>query len=268
MEVVLASPWRSGWAQLLVEAGTDAQLADPDVDKLTYRVVAGRLALTVETADGSPTGAEARGVVAATWALSGETCAVCGGPGDPVELAGGERSTLCGGCRGPGAAVLPREWRTAADAAPHAYPTLKALVGAEDLAALMDARHAPAEHRGWPVRSAGGSDQGLSFSATGYPGWNHLVRAALALLLPDECAGAHTPWRLAQLKEQCGQLVIIHAGETPFRRGVSRLVATISRRTCIFCGRRGQMAGTGWMHPSCERCRNPRPVRPPQQRPG
>ena len=46
--------------------------------------------------------------------------------------------------------------------------------------------------------------------------------AALALLLPDECAGAHTPWRLRQLEERLGELVIHQAGETPFRRGVRR----------------------------------------------
>ena len=86
------------------------------------------------------------------------------------------------------------------------------------------------------------------------------MRAGLALLMPDECAGAHTPWRLAQLKERLGEVVIIHAGETAFRRGVSRLAATISRRTCIFCGRRGQMVETGWMHPACGRCRGRRPA--------
>ena len=95
----------------------------------------------------------------------------------------------------------------------------------------MDARHAPAEHCGWSVRSAGGPARGLSLSATGRAGWNHLVRAALVLLLPDKCAGTHTPWRLSQLKERLGEPVVIRAGETPFRRGVSRLVATIGRQT-------------------------------------
>ena len=149
MEGIVASTWRSGWAQRLVEAGPDAQRADPDIEKLTYRDVAGRLVLTVEMGDASPINAEARGVVAAVWALSSETCAACAGPGDPVELAGGERSTLCSGCRGPAAKVLPHEWPTRLDIAPQAYPTLEELVGA-------DATHAPAEHRGWPVRSAGG----------------------------------------------------------------------------------------------------------------
>ena len=86
--------------------------------------------------------------------------------------------------------------------------------------------------------------------------------AALALLLPDECAGAHTPWRLRQLKERLGELVIHQAGETPFRRGrQARLLATVSQRTCIFCGRPGRMVETGWMHPACERCRGQRTVR-------
>ena len=48
-------------ARLLVEAGADAHLADPEIDKLTQRVVAGRLALTVETADGSRCQAARRG---------------------------------------------------------------------------------------------------------------------------------------------------------------------------------------------------------------
>ena len=238
MKIILASA--CGWARLLTSAAADAQLADPDIDKLTCRVVAGRLALPVETADGSPVDAEARGVLAAAWTLSGETCALCADPGDPVELASGERSTRCRGCRGAEATVLPREWRTAIETAPHAYPTLDDLVGAEDLAALMDARHAPGDHRGWPAAAAGGRARGLAVSATGHAGWNHLVRAALALLLPDECAGAHTPWRLRQLKERLGDGVKVSRRLPPRCGGGdqalsdSRLAVpgSAARRTC------------------------------------
>ena len=53
---------------------------------------------------------------------------------------------------------------------------LEDLVGAEVLAALMDARHAPGNHRGWPAAAAAGRARGLALTATGHAGWNHVAR--------------------------------------------------------------------------------------------
>jgi hypothetical protein len=47
------------------------------------------------------------GVMAAATALSGETCALCGGPGDPVRHIDHWLSTRCKGCRTAGQQVLP-----------------------------------------------------------------------------------------------------------------------------------------------------------------
>ena len=69
---------------------------------------------------------EARGVVAATWAPSRETCAVCAGPGDPAvpQL------------------PRPRGEGSGARVADDARGRRARLVGGEDLAALMDAPRA------------------------------------------------------------------------------------------------------------------------------
>ena len=71
-----------------------------------------------------------------------------------------------------GAATSPR---------PNACPTIEDLVGAEDLATLMDARHTS--------RPPAGNSEAWPSRRPATRAGNHLVRAALALLLPDECAG-------------------------------------------------------------------------------
>ena len=57
-----------------------------------------------------------QGILAAIHAASTETCANCGGPGDPVTLRSGQRSTRCADCREPGDLVRPRPpWRRERD---------------------------------------------------------------------------------------------------------------------------------------------------------
>ena len=54
----------------------------------------------------------------------------------------------------------------------------------------MEARHEPNEHRTWPVTTV--DHGGNLLSGVEAPGWNHLVRAALRLLLPMECPGSRS----------------------------------------------------------------------------
>jgi hypothetical protein len=104
--------------------------------------------------------ARARGVAAAAHALSGEICDQCGGPGDPVRLAGTPtRTTRCGRCSGSADEVLPRPaWRRDRDVAREtpdpstsyrsyrSCPVVEDVISDEDLKALMEAR----KHDGWP----------------------------------------------------------------------------------------------------------------------
>ena len=123
------------------------------------------------------------------------------------------------------------------------YATLEDLLG-EDLAALMEAR-VPATQRRWPLTPVG-SAQGLAPWGLDYTGWLHLLRAALTLLLPDECDGQAQPIRITQIKQRLGVLVIHHVGRTALRRGVCELVERISGHTCMKCGHPGRPRG-GWI---------------------
>ena len=94
----------------------------------------------------------------------------------------------------------------------------------------------------------------------GHGGWNHLVRAAFTLLLPEQCEGNARPCRVTQVKERLGRLVIHHVGQTDFRRGIRQLLERISETTCIMCGQPGRRHETGWIHPGCDACKaNERP---------
>ena len=265
--VIVRDPWiRPGWVRLITEAVAAAQTADSTVDGVAYGVKGGRLHL--EPASGAAN-ERARGILAAARALSGEICERCGGPGGPVELASGSRGARCGGCRTASDQVLPRPaWRrdrdlereavdTAARESHRQYATLEDLLG-EDLAALMEAR-VRATQRRWPLTPVG-SAQGLAPWGLDYTGWLHLLRAALTLLLPDECDGQAQPIRITQIKQRLGVLVIHHVGRTALRRGVCELVERISGHTCMKCGHPGRPRG-GRCEPLCETCWKP-PIRP------
>ena len=179
------------------------------------------------------------GILAAIHAASTETCAACGGPGDPVTLQSGRRSTRCADCREPGDVVRPRPpWRRERDprdGRAQRAPLVEDLVGLEDLESLMEARHAPGEHRTWPVTTV--NHGGNLLSGVEAAGWNHLVRAALRLLLPMECPGSNPVWRLRQLKEKVGKLVIHHNRNTPFLEGVTDGFRELGATVCWHCGR-------------------------------
>ena len=48
----------------------------------------------------------------------------------------------------------------------------------------MEARHTPTTHPGWPVRAAGGDPDAEVLRVISAAGWNHLLRAGFAALLP------------------------------------------------------------------------------------
>ena len=101
----------------------------------------------------------------------------------------------------------------------------------------------------------------------GGAGWNHLLRAGLAVLLPLECPGVAPTWRAGQIKERLGRLKIHHRRHTPFYEGIGAILSDVSATTCIYCGRPGRMRRPGWIHPACDQCwaleqRNPELVNP------
>ena len=198
-----------------------------------------------------------RGILAAIHAASTETCASCGGPGDPVTLQSGRRSTRCADCRGPSDLVRPRPpWRQERDpqdGRAQRAPLVENPVGLEDLEILMEARHEPGEHRTWPVTTV--DRGGNQLSGVEAAGWNHLVRAALRLLLPMECPGSNPIWRLGQLKEKFGELVICHARYTPFLGGVTDGFRELSATVYWHCGRQGRRTTIDTpIQPACSRC--------------
>ena len=204
--------------------------------------------------------AHAAGVAVAAHALSGEVCALCGALGHPVRLAGtGARTTRCDGCRRPGDERLERPpWRRSCDASREAVdprcsvPLVEDLIDDADLAALMEARK-PA----WP--RVGLTDPDGVVWAIGADGWNGLLRAAFSVLLPLQCAGQARPFRLSQVKERLGVLVIHGSGFDALRLGVVQCVEACSRSVCIVCGRPGtqRLANPyrgGWIRSECDRC--------------
>ena len=102
---------------------------------------------------------------------------------------------------------------------------LENLAGTEDLAALMEARYTPTTHPGWPVRRAGGDPDGGALRVIGAAGWNHLLRAGFAALLPLECPGVAPPGRLMCAKERLGRLTVDNCQPTPFYCHPERLSA-------------------------------------------
>lgn len=196
----------SGWREIVrtARAAVDEGSDDGDagaVVEATGLDDRGRLLLRIS----SNLPARARGVAAAAHALSGEICDQCGGPGDPVRLAGTPtRTTRCDHCRGTADEVLPRlAWRRHRDVAretpdPHAShrsyrncPVVEDILTDEDLAALMEVR----EHDGWPMELAGGV-YGMPYWLIWGTGWNALIRAAFTLLLSLQCDGQAQPLRL------------------------------------------------------------------------
>ena len=199
-----------------------------------------------------------RGILAAIHTASTEMCAACGGPGDPVTLQSGQRSTRCADCREPGDLVRARPpWRRERDpqdGRAQRAPLVEDLIGLEDLEILMEAGHEPGEHRTWPVTTV--DHGGNLLSGVEAAGWNHLVRAALRLLLPMECPGSNPVWRLGQLKEKFGKLIIYHnARYSAFLHGITAGIAEVSATVCWHCGRQGRrLTIDRQIQPACSRC--------------
>ena len=255
----------TGWRRLITAT---VRLAHRDGTRLQRRLADGRLLFEPVGETTSRSAGRVRGIVTGARALSAEICQACGGPGDPVTLGRGGRGTRCGDCREPGDRLLPRPaWRRKRETGHEAPGLLEDLVGTQDLADLMDARHTPAKHASWPVRRSQGDPYMTIVCPIDGAGWNHLLRGGLAVLLPLKCPGVTPPWRAGQIKERLGRLKIHHRRHTPFYEGIGAILSDVSATTCIYCGRPGRMRRPGWMHPACDQCwtleqRDPELVRP------
>ena len=108
----------TGWRRLIT---TTVQLAHRDGTRLRRRPADERLLFKPVWETTGPSAERVRGIVTGAWALSPEICQGCGGPGDPVTRGRGRQ-------------------RESGDEAPG---LLEDLVGAQDLADLMDGRHTP-----------------------------------------------------------------------------------------------------------------------------
>lgn len=201
---------------------------------------------------------KARGVAAIAHALSREVCRACGGAGHPaVELRTAAPTTLCDSCRGTwhGRAERPAWRRRDRGHELEAEPLVEDLIGDDELAALMEAHFAPADHRGWP-RTMFTTQGGIVWTVGG-AGWNALLRAAFAVLLPLQCEGQTTPLRIGQVKERLGALIVHAWPIDDFRQGVVDGVTCYSQRICIHCGQPGTLRDgptVGWIRPECEAC--------------
>ena len=199
-------------------------------------------------------GVRARNRDGGLWTLSLEICQAWGGPGDPTRRTNGRRAALCARHREPGDVELARgPWRQP-DGADGFGGRLEELTGSEELVAIMEARCAPEDQRGWPLVRAAGDPDADTLHAIGAAGWTHLFRAGFAALLPLECAGAERPWRLAKAKERLGRIRVHSQPVTPLHTGIEELLAEVSATTCIFCGQPGRMRVRGWIHPACSKC--------------
>ena len=144
----------TGWRRLITAT---VRLADRDGTRLQRRPADGRLLFEPVGETTSRSAERVRGIVTGAWALSAEICQACGGPGDPVTLGRGGRGTRCGDCREPSDRVLARPaWCRKRETGHEAPGLIEDLVGAQNLADLMEARHTPATYAGWPVRRSQG----------------------------------------------------------------------------------------------------------------
>ena len=55
-----------------------------------------------------------------------------------------------------------------------------------------------------------------------------------------ECPGSNPVWRLGQLKEKVGKLIIYHVHSTRFLEGVTDGFRELSATVCWHCGRQGR----------------------------
>ena len=247
-----------GW-MAIAAAASEAAGEDGRPGRVDDAALSGQGGLLLEIASEQPE--HARGLAAIAHALSKEICTACGGAGHPaVELRTGAPTTLCDRCRGTEHARRERpEWRQRDRghelACGQAGPVVDDLIDDDELAALMEARFAPAEHRGWPRKMF--STEGCIVWTIGGAGWNGLLRAAFAVLLPLQCEGQARPFRIGQVKERLGALTIHGWPFDRFRQGVIDLLMCYSQRICIHCGQPGTLRDwptVGWIRPECEAC--------------
>ena len=245
--------------------------------------VRGRLLLDIR----SSWSERARGVAAAVHAVSAEICDRCGGPGDPVRLAGPRtRTTRCEACRSVDDEVLPRPpWRRQRDVdreAPdpeadrlydyRSAPVIEDVLPDGNLSALMEGRDVG---DGWPAtdgdarcpgEGVGGIYDLQWWTMHGAPGWCPLIRAFFSLVLPMQCEGQARPVRVVRISRGGGRsgresrLSIAAHNFEAYCWGIAALVSEHSERICCECGRGLQSPPRVPSGPPCWRCAAPAPT--------
>ena len=141
------------------------------------------------------------------------------------------------------------------------------LVGTQDLADLMEARHTPATHG----ELASQEKPGRPLHDDRLPDRRSRLEPSPARGLGSVAAPRVPRCRAAlatrTIKERLGRLKIHHRRHTPFYEGIGAILSDVSATTCIYCGRPGRMRRPGWMDPACDQCwtleqRNPELVNP------
>ena len=206
--------------------------------------------LQLET-DRTP-GHGAAGVLRGLSGLSGETCERCSGPGERLEHADGTRAgTWCESCC-PDAAGLtesPLHWRRSRNAQSEQPPSGEPEWRQETGRALED--RIPDELE-W-LMDKGEPDSRYAWIGVA-PGWRHLMRAALTVLLPLQAPqAARPPWRMTDVKEKFGR-IRLYGTPDPYYSGIETVIGKVSAITCIHCGQPGTTRLANFIRPECDGC--------------
>ena len=242
---------RPGWKTVAELAAYMAAESVPEAERFEVtgrRVRNGRLELTGRPAkgEGKPSRRVA-GILDAARTLSGETCEVCSGKGDPVAADDGTPlGTRCIGCRPFATRTIERQW-------PAAVPQAKD--GPYDREERIERRHGNDSQR---LMRANADHGRARWRAASIAGWTGIVRA-LYLTLRDEQEERpgdpeHHPWRLGTMKEKWGGLRLESTAVNAYQSGVVDYLEMVSQWTCVRCGRDAELRIGRWVRPECNEC--------------
>ena len=200
----------------------------------------------------STPGRGAAGVLKGLSGVSRETCERCGGPGEALEHADGTRAgTWCTKCRPvePTLSASALHWRRSRNAAAEQPPSGEPEWRWETGRALEERIPNGLE---WLMD---GGDPASRYAWLGVaPGWRHLMRAALTVLLPLQAPQAERPpWRMADVKEKFGR-IRLHGTSDPYYSGIETVIGKVSAITCISCGQPGTTRLANFIRPECDPC--------------
>ena len=261
---------RPGWSTIvelttyLVGDARDSDEKRREIESASVR--AGRLHF--ELADPPQS---TRDVLATARALSGETCEICGGKGNPV---GDARlrpfGSRCESCRAPDSICLPRDW-------PEPRPKRDAPVTERGRRTLDHCRTADGSnldscHRTYSVRiddsyvrdiallmqAADDEQSMIRWTGTMGGGWAGLIRALFMALLAERAersAGSNQEsWRHPSMKEKYGTVDVSDPYGMGHDDGAVTFIEIMSEFVCMRCGALGQVRNASWVVTECDAC--------------